>query len=101
MNIVSCLADMLLKAAFTPVTACLVATYYYVGFCYIMLRRYPDAIRTFVSILNTILRMRQYHTRSYQYDQVRSMLFGLHTICSKYSLDQQNRRQNVRPLCDL
>ena len=37
-----------------------------------MLRRYPDAIRAFVSILNFILRMRQYHTRSYQYDQVRS-----------------------------
>lgn len=35
-----------------------------------MLKRYPDALRTFVSILNFILRMRQYHTRSYQYDQV-------------------------------
>jgi translation initiation factor 3 subunit L len=34
------------------------------------LRRYNDAIRTFVSILNFIGRMRQYHTRSYQYDQV-------------------------------
>lgn len=34
------------------------------------LRRYPDATRTFVSILNFILRMRSYHTRSYQYDQV-------------------------------
>lgn len=41
------------------------------GFCYITLRRYPDAIRVFVQILNFILRMRQYHTRSYQYDQVR------------------------------
>src|SRR5882757_9375275 len=59
------------KSPFTRVTACHVATYYYVGFCYIMLRRYPDAIRTFVQILNFILRMRQYHTRSYQYDQVR------------------------------
>jgi translation initiation factor 3 subunit L len=39
-----------------------------------MLRRYPDAIRTFVSILNWIMRMRQYHTRSYQYDQVRPRL---------------------------
>lgn len=35
-----------------------------------MLRRYPDAIRTFVTVLNFIMRMRQYHTRSYQYDQV-------------------------------
>ena len=58
------------KVPFTRVTACHVATYYYVGFCYIMLRRYPDAIRSFVTILNFILRMRQYHTRSYQYDQV-------------------------------
>ena len=59
-----------IKSPFTRVTACHVTTYYYVGFCYIMLQRYPDAIRAFVSILNFILRMRQYHTRSYQYDQV-------------------------------
>jgi hypothetical protein len=58
------------QSPFTRVTACHVATYYYVGFCYIMLRRYPDAIRTFVTVLNFIMRMRQYHTRSYQYDQV-------------------------------
>ena len=37
-----------------------------------MLRRYSDAIRTFITILNFIMRMRQYHTRSYQYDQVRT-----------------------------
>ena len=61
------------QSPFTRVTACHVTTYYYVGFCYIMLRRYPDAVRTFVSILNFILRMRQYHTRSYQYDQVRGL----------------------------
>lgn len=58
------------KSPFTRVTACHVTTYYYVGFAYIMLRRYSDASRAFVSILNFILRMRQYHTRSYQYDQV-------------------------------
>jgi RNA polymerase I-associated factor PAF67 len=39
-----------------------------------MLGRYPDAIRSFVTILNFIIRMRQYHTRSYQYDQVCSFL---------------------------
>lgn len=67
-----------------------------------MLRRYPDAIRTFVSILNFILRMRQYHTRSYQYDQVR--VFSLVTIdCGIQSSgsDQQNCRSYVRPFCDL
>src|SRR5258708_32830783 len=35
------------------------------------LRRYPDANRTLVNVLNFISRMRPYHTRSYQYDQVR------------------------------
>ena len=63
-------ANPVVEAFFTRVTACHVATYYYVGFSYMALRRYTDAIRTFVSILNFISRMRQYHTRSYQYDQV-------------------------------
>ncbi|KAI0764991.1 eukaryotic translation initiation factor 3 subunit 6 [Fomes fomentarius] len=73
---------------FTRVTACHVTTYYYVGFCYIMLRRYPDAIRAFVSILNFILRMRQYHTRSYQYDQINKTadrMYALFAICNALS----------------
>lgn len=79
-------------------TACHVTTYYYVGFCYIMLRRYPDAIRTFVSILNFILRMRQYHTRSYQYDQVSATsrcLWKSHPVHTSVP-DQQNRGPDVR-----
>lgn len=69
-------------------TACHVATYYYVGFCYIMLRRYPDAIRTFVTILNFIMRMRQYHTRSYQYDQINKTadrMYALFAMCHALS----------------
>ncbi|KAH9950742.1 eukaryotic translation initiation factor 3 subunit 6 [Amylocystis lapponica] len=76
------------KSTFTRVTACHVTTYYYVGFCYIMLRRYPDAIRAFVSILNFILRMRQYHTRSYQYDQINKTadrMYALFAICNALS----------------
>ncbi|EKM77681.1 hypothetical protein AGABI1DRAFT_114981 [Agaricus bisporus var. burnettii JB137-S8] len=76
------------KSPFTRVTACHVTTYYYVGFCYIMLRRYPDAIRTFVTILNFILRMRQYHTRSYQYDQISKTadrMYALFAICNALS----------------
>lgn len=64
-----------------------------------MLRRYPDAIRTFVTILNFIMRMRQYHTRSYQYDQVcmiRSYLSELNCLT-----DQQNGRPNVCTVCSL
>ncbi|KAH6904297.1 eukaryotic translation initiation factor 3 subunit 6 [Coprinopsis sp. MPI-PUGE-AT-0042] len=76
------------KSPFTRVTAAHVATYYYVGFCYIMLRRYPDAIRTFVTILNFIMRMKQYHTRSYQYDQINKTadrMYALFTMCHALS----------------
>ncbi|KAI0075616.1 eukaryotic translation initiation factor 3 subunit 6 [Panus rudis PR-1116 ss-1] len=76
------------KSPFTRVTACHVTTYYYVGFCYIMLRRYPDAIRAFVTILNFILRMRQYHTRSYQYDQINKTadrMYALFAVCTALS----------------
>ncbi|TDL20576.1 hypothetical protein BD410DRAFT_750769 [Rickenella mellea] len=76
------------KAPLTRVTACHVSTYYYVGFCYLALRRYPDAIRTFVSILNFILSMKQYHTRSYQYDQINKTadrMYALFAICNALS----------------
>ncbi|KAI5117616.1 hypothetical protein M0805_001216 [Coniferiporia weirii] len=73
------------KAPLTRVTACHVSTYYYVGFCYMALRRYPDAIRIFVSILNFIMRMRRYHTRSYQYDQINKTadrMYALFALCN-------------------
>lgn len=73
------------KAPLTRVTACHVSTYYHVGFCYLALRRYPDAIRIFVSILNFISRMRRYHTRSYQYDQINKTadrMYALFALCN-------------------
>lgn len=73
------------KAPLTRVTACHVSTYYYVGFCYMALRRYPDATRIFVSILNFISRMRRYHTRSYQYDQINKTadrMYALFALCN-------------------
>jgi len=72
------------KAFFTRVTACHVATYYYVGFCYMALRRYSDSVRIFASILNFISRMRQYHTKSYQYDQINKTgdrMYALLAMC--------------------
>jgi hypothetical protein len=62
-------ADGCVQTPDLRVTACYVATYCYVDCAYIVLRRYPDTIRSFVWILN--LCMRKYHTRSYQYDPVR------------------------------
>lgn len=58
------------NAPLTKITACHVATYYHVGFAYLALGRYADAIRTFVSVLVYFNRMKQYHTRSYQYNSI-------------------------------
>lgn len=66
------------------VTACHVTAYYYVGFAYMMLRRYPDAIRAFSHILVFVMRLRPYHTRSYQYDQFNKMadrMYALLAMC--------------------
>lgn len=57
-------------ALFTHVTACHVSIYYYMGFCYIMLRRYEDAVRVFSSTVLHIGRIKHNHTRSYQYEQI-------------------------------
>lgn len=44
------------------VLACQMTTFYYVGFAYMMMRRYADAIRTFSRILSYLQRTRQiYH----------------------------------------
>jgi len=56
----------------TQVPACHVTTCYYVGFAYMMVRRYQDAIRTFSNILLFIQRTKQhFQSRTYLYDQVR------------------------------
>ena len=59
------------KALFARVAACHITAFYYVSFAYIMLRRYRDAANTLSSILFFLSRTRQYHSRSFQYDQVR------------------------------
>lgn len=47
------------KSKFTHIPACQISTSYYVGFSYMMMRRYSDAIRTFSSILLYIQRTKQ------------------------------------------
>jgi translation initiation factor 3 subunit L len=48
--------------------ACHITTYYYMGFAYMMSRRYMDAIKALSNILLYINRTKQYHTRSAAYD---------------------------------
>jgi len=51
--------DINKKTMYSRVPACQVTTYYFVGFAYLMMRRYQDAIRTFVNILLYIQRTKQ------------------------------------------
>jgi translation initiation factor 3 subunit L len=72
------------KAMFARVTACHVTTFYYVGFAYMMMRRYADAIKAFSTILTFIQRTKQYHSRSYQFDQIAKkgdQMYALLAIC--------------------
>ena len=64
--------DLSKKGLYSRVTACQISLYYYMGFAYLMLRRYVDAIKSFTAILLYVSRTKQYHTRSYQYDMVRT-----------------------------
>lgn len=73
------------KNTFTHIPACQISTSYYVGFAYMMMRRYSDAIRTFSSILLYIQRTKQlYSARSYQNDQINKQtdqMYHLLSIC--------------------
>lgn len=72
------------KAPFTAPTAAHVSTAYHAGVCYLMLRRFTDAARVFTGCLNWVMRARQYHTRSYQYDQINKTadrMYALLALC--------------------
>jgi len=62
--------DLSNKGLYTRVTACHISLYYYLGFAYLMMRRYVDAIKAFSNILLYLSRTKQYHTRSHQFDQI-------------------------------
>ncbi|KAK4689290.1 translation initiation factor 3 subunit L, partial [Tremellales sp. Uapishka_1] len=75
-------------AFLTRITACHVTTYYHVGCAYMALGRWPDAIKTFVSVLIFFNRMKQYHTRSYQYGSIQKQcerMYALLAICTTLS----------------
>ncbi|KAG6334199.1 hypothetical protein ID866_4884 [Astraeus odoratus] len=72
------------KVPFTAPTAAHVSTAYHAGLCYLMLRRFTDAARVFTGCLNWVMRARQYHTRSYQYDQINKTadrMYALLALC--------------------
>ena len=97
--------DISRKSQYTLVPACQISTSYYVGFAYMMMRRYSDAIRTFTSILLYIQRTKQlYSSRSYQNDQINkqteqmyhllAICLVLHPQCIDESIQQVLREKN-------
>ncbi|CAJ0629834.1 6026_t:CDS:10 [Entrophospora sp. SA101] len=86
------------KALFARVTACHVTVFYYVGFSYMMMRRYADAIRVFSHILLFITRTKMYHTRYYQFDQINKksdQMYALLAIC--VTLCPTRLDENIQP----
>ncbi|XP_018322814.1 eukaryotic translation initiation factor 3 subunit L [Agrilus planipennis] len=93
------------KSQFAHVPACQISTSYYVGFAYMMMRRYADAIRTFSSILLYIQRTKQlFASKSYQHDQINkqtdqmynllAICLVLHPQCIDESIQQTLREKN-------
>jgi len=74
-----------MKSLFSRVPGCHISMYYYVGFAYMMMRRYDDAIRTLTSILLYIQRTKgMFQARTYQNDQINKQgeqMFTLLCIC--------------------
>jgi translation initiation factor 3 subunit L len=64
------LFDLTRRGLYTRVTACHVSLNYNLAFAYLMTRRYASAVHVVGSTLTHITRTKQYHTRSYQYDQM-------------------------------
>lgn len=73
------------KSLYSRVPACQITTYYYVGFAYLMMRRYADAIRTFSNILVYVQRTKHmFQQRTYQADQINKQteqMYALLAIC--------------------
>ncbi|OLL26281.1 Eukaryotic translation initiation factor 3 subunit L [Neolecta irregularis DAH-3] len=87
------------KQLFLPrLTACYLSKNYYVGFAYMMLRRYSDAINTFVPALDVIARTKQLNSKSSQFDQFSKkvdQIYALMTICYAVCQKSESASQNL------
>jgi len=75
------------KAMFARVMAAHFTTYYYVGFSYMMMRRYADAIRMFSHILVYVSRTKNF-TKNAQYDSItkkNDQMYALVAICVAFN----------------
>ena len=75
------------KAMFARVMAAHFTTYYYVGFSYMMMRRYADAIRMFSHILVYVSRTKNFQKNA-QYDSMQKkndQMYALIAICVAFN----------------
>lgn len=80
LKILECI-DFNKKSMYSRVPACQITTFYYVGFAYLMMRRYQDAIRTFSNVLLYIQRTKQmFQARVQMYDQITKMNDKMYTL---------------------
>lgn len=76
--------EMNKKSMFARVMAAHFTTYYYVGFSYMMMRRYADAIRMFSHILVYVSRTKNFQKGSNSYDAIakkNDQMYALIAIC--------------------
>jgi len=94
------------KTMYSRVPQCQITTYYYVGFAYMMMRRYQDAIRTLSHILLYIQRTKSmFQSKTYLYDQINkqneqmhtllAICLVLHPMCIDESVESQLREQYI------
>jgi len=103
---------------FYQIPACHVTLYYYMGFAYLMLRRYVDSIATFSNILSFLSKTAGVNSLSYQYDamakkqdQMYALLLLAHSLSPRpldealerhirdKNADKQARLQRGEELC--
>ncbi|KAI4249253.1 MAG: hypothetical protein L6R40_000711 [Gallowayella cf. fulva] len=77
------------KAMFARVMAAHFTTYYYVGFCYMMMRRYADAIKMFSHILVYVSRTKNFQKNNQgQFDSItkkNEQMYALVAICVAFN----------------
>merc|ERR1712025_334831 len=70
------------KSLYSRVPGCQITTYYYVGFAYMMMRRYADAIRTFSNILLYVQRTKtMFAVKSDQINKQTDQMYVLLALC--------------------
>ncbi|GFO02337.1 eukaryotic translation initiation factor 3 subunit l [Plakobranchus ocellatus] len=71
------------KSLYSRVPACQITTFYFVGFAYMMMRRYQDAIRTLSNILLYIQRTKtMFSNKTQLYDQISKTNDQMYTLLS-------------------